>query len=163
MQIGRLVSGVRRRLDDMQALRFSDYELREAIRDAHAMLWIALAENFSSLPRKTVHILPGVGGVSPLPEDFYNLVELPSGVTVTAFSLEGVGEEGIDLVYNCIPSRSSDDDVNVPESLALDMIEISSALASGDTGSAAAIAVSSAKRVSQGHEFAAIPNTRPFP
>ena len=67
-----LLTKLRLRLEDMQRTKFSDYELLSALSDAWSMLWIALAENFSTLPRKTVEVIL-IGGAAPLPDDFYSL------------------------------------------------------------------------------------------
>ena len=59
-----LLTKLRLRLEDMQRTKFSDYELLSALSDAWSMLWIALAENFSTLPRKTVEIIKNLEKVS---------------------------------------------------------------------------------------------------
>lgn len=148
-----LLTKLRLRLEDMQRTKFSDYELLSALSDAWSMLWIALAENFSTLPRKTVEVIL-VGGTAPLPDDFYSLVELGDGSTGETARLE----------YNCVPPPITDSaaEIDFPTSLVLDLVEVASAVVSGNMTAATETAKSTAARVSQKREYGKIPDIRHF-
>lgn len=75
----KVLTKIRLRLADMQKVKYADYELLSAMNDARSMLWIAFAENFSSIPQKTIE-LTLTDGVGPLPDDYYSLVSLTGGV-----------------------------------------------------------------------------------
>lgn len=160
-RVGDLVTRIRLRLADMQGTKFSDYELTMALNDALGMLWIALAENFSTLPRRTA-VLMMEGGIAPLPEDFYSLVEVTDGHVRGSYIESDKGQAT--LVYNALPSTVDrlDDSVDLPLTLVLDVVEVAAAIAKGESGNAAGIALMGAKRLSQKREVAAIPDTRHF-
>lgn len=149
-----LLAKLRLRLGDMQKTKFSDYELLSALSDAWKMLWIALAENFSTLPRKTVEVIL-TDGTAPLPDDFYSLVELGGGSTKETARLE----------YNCAPPPITESvaEIDFPMSLVLDLVEVASAVASGDMSTAMETAKATAARVSQKREYGRIPDIRHFP
>ena len=152
-----LLTKLRLRLEDMQRTKFSDYELLSALSDAWSMLGIALAETFSTLPRKTVEVIL-VGGTAPLPDDFYSLyslVELGDGSTSETARLE----------YNCVPPPITDSaaEIDFPTSLVLDLVEVASAVVSGNMTAATETAKSTAARVSQKREYGKIPDIRHFP
>ena len=181
MKAGELLTKIRLRVGDMQGARYSDWEALSALNDAMRMLWIALAENFSSIPRVKKE-LTLINGSAPLPKGFYSLVSISEGAYVDGFRVKGEGKAT--LVYNCIPPAVaegtddiafSDDDIAcldtdplVPghslavPAISLDLTEIAAAVMQGQTEAAANIAASSAKRISQKREYARIPDRRPF-
>jgi hypothetical protein len=116
-----MVTKIRLRVGDMQGTKYSDYEVLSALNDARTMLWIALAENFSSIPRRRVE-LTMVDGQALLPEDFYSLVEEPRGAEICgAYMMRicpaGLPEDIEDVVtleYNGLPAPSEDMDYIVP-------------------------------------------------
>jgi hypothetical protein len=176
-----LLTKLRLRISDMQKTKFSDYELFSALNDAMLMLWITLAENFSSIPRRKVK-LTLVNGAASLPRNYYSLVWISPGAIVDGFSVKGEGGTA-ELEYNsCAPRLVTtediaysdtdiaflDDDPLVPiapvlKAVSLDLVEIAAAITQGQTEAAAQIAKSTAARLSQKREYAAIPDTRPFP
>jgi hypothetical protein len=116
-----MVTKIRLRASDMQGTKYSDYEILSALNDARTMLWIALAENFSTIPRRRVQ-LTLTDGEALLPEDFYSLVEEPRGAEICGFHVvrtrganppEGA-EDVITLEYNGLPLPSEDLDYIVP-------------------------------------------------
>jgi hypothetical protein len=177
-----LLTKIRLRVGDMQGAKYSDYEALGSLNDAMKMLWIALAENYSTIPRVRKEITL-VDGRAPLPEDFYSLVSISGGARVDGFLVRGGGEKAT-LVYNIIPpglTEGSDDiafsdgdkaysdtDPLVPghamaaPAISLDLVEIAAAAMQGDTPTAAAIAAATARRISQKREHAKIPDRRPF-
>ena len=156
-----VLNKVRLKLNDMQMTKFSEYELLYAFNDARQMLWIALAENFSSFPRKSVELV-AVDGVAPLPADYYTLVDLSSGVIVGDHVEDG---DGATLVYNCVPLPILDatESAEFPASLYLDIVALSALIAQGDTSAAVTTATESARRISQKREISRIPDTVHFP
>jgi hypothetical protein len=108
-----MVTKIRLRVSDMQGAKYSDYEVLSALNDARSMLWIALAESFSTVPRRRVR-LTLEGGRALLPEDFYSLAERPCGVEIEGFHVVGNRDE-VELVYNGLPLPSEDLDYIVPE------------------------------------------------
>jgi hypothetical protein len=162
VKAGDLLTRVRLRLRDMQKKNFSDYELMIALNDAVQMLWIALAENFSTVP-VTKTILPVVGGSAPLPRDFYSLVSLQKGAVVNGFFVES-DESGVEIEYNRLPSPAinAGDALEIPVSMILDTVEITAALLTEGTAGAVNVAMSSAQRISEKREYSAIPDWRPF-
>jgi hypothetical protein len=183
MLVKDLLTKVRLRVGDMQSSKYSDYEMLQSLNDAMKMLWIALAENFSSIPRSRREIKL-VNGSAPLPENFYSLVSISDGAHVDGFRIRGSGGESVTLVYNIIPPdltlqtsdiAYSDDDIAcldtdplvpayklLPPAVGLDMAEITAAIMQGNTSAAVSIAQSTAKRISQKREYAAIPDRRHF-
>lgn len=161
MQAGKVATKIRLRVGDMQKTRFSDYEILSALNDAMSMLWVALAENFSRIPQKTVNIVM-TDGKAPLPEDYYSLVKKPAGAEIRG--MEITGAEG-ELVYNAVPIPALDmaDDIRLPLSLLLDCVEVAGAIATGRTDEAASIAGTAARRISQKREISEIPDRVPFP
>ena len=195
-----MVTKIRLRVGDMQGTKYSDYEVVSALNDARTMLWIALAENFSSIPRRRV-TLTLTDGQALLPEDFYSLVEEPCGAEICGFHVarRRGGDGEIELYYNGLPLPSEDLDYIVPKtplfevrqledgamiiyngysfpaeedgsymfttplSLVMDVVEIAAYVLNGNSAGAAAVAKSTASRVSQKREHARIPNARPFP
>lgn len=166
MKADKLIVKIRLRLGDMQATQYSDYELLAALSEARQMLWLALAENFSTIPQRT-ETLALVAGAALLPDDFYSLVCLPPPAYVDGDMVrdEKNPTAEVSLVYNAIPPAVAgiDDDVSFAGSLLMDMTEISYHVAKGEMDAAQGVALSSARRVSQKREMAAIPDTRPFP
>lgn len=192
-----MVTKIRLRVSDMQGTKYSDYEVLSALNDARTMLWIALAENFSSIPRRRV-TLTLTGGRALLPEDYYSLVEKPRDAEIEGFSVAGTGET-VTLVYNALPLPSEDLDYITPGTplfevrpeeggadmtyngysfpaeedgtymfttplpLALDVVETAAYILAGNLDGAAAVAKSTAARVTQKRERARIRNTRPIP
>jgi hypothetical protein len=153
-----MLTKIRLRTADMQKTRFSDYELTSALNDARTILWIALAERASTIPLKRVEIALS-DGRAPLPDDYYSLVSIHGG----AVEADGVtGESTVSLVYNSVPPPATEN-VDIPASLVIDVVEIAAAVAQGQTDTAASIAMASAARVSQKREYAAIPDRRHFP
>jgi hypothetical protein len=109
-----MVTKIRLRVSDMQGTKYSDYEVLSALNDARTMLWIALAENFSSIPRRRVR-LTLTDGKALLPEDYYSLVEEPCGAEIEGFHIvSGGGADVITLVYNGLPLPSEDLDYITP-------------------------------------------------
>lgn len=157
-----LLAKLRLRLGDMQKTKFSDYELLSALSDAWVMLWIALAENFSTIPRKSVQVAL-TNGSGPLPDDFYSLIGLEDGI-VRDGRVEGSGEKAM-LEYNCVPSPITESaaEIDFPTSLVLDLVEVASAVASGNTTAGTETARATATRVSQKREYGKIPDIRHFP
>lgn len=101
-----MVTKIRLRVSDMQGTKFSDYEILSALNDARTMLWIALAECFSTIPRRRV-TLTLTDGRATLPEDYYSLVEKPRDVEIEGFLV--VGKQGeAEIVYNGLPLPSED-------------------------------------------------------
>jgi hypothetical protein len=147
----------------MQKKVFSDYELMIALNDAVQMLWIALAENFSTMTR-TKTILPVVGGSAPLPDDFYSLVSIQEGASVHGLFAES-DAPNVEIEYNRLPrpAVSPKDALEIPVSMILDAAEIAAALVTEGTGGAIGIASSCAQRISQKREYSVIPDWRPFP
>ncbi len=160
--VDRLLTKIRLRLGDMQKVKLSDYELLSALNDARTMLWIALAENFSSIPLKKA-TLAMTDGSAPLPEGYYSLVELPPGARVVGEAVES-DDETVTVVYNCVPEHvsSSSEEISVPSSLVLDTVEIAAFIAGGNTDAAATTAGNSARRVSQKREYAKLPDWKHF-
>jgi hypothetical protein len=220
-----MITKIRLRVGDMQGTKFSDYEVVSALNDARTMLWIALAENFSSIPRRRVN-LTLTDGRALLPEDFYSLVEEPCGAEIDGFylvrtrpvrlddgaedviELEYNGlplpsedlnyapgeplfevsaipggvrityddyappgielfdmwpiEGGVKVIYNGVAREGGDDAYTTPLPLVMDVVEISAYILVGNSDGAAAVAKSTAARVSQKREYARIPNRRPF-
>lgn len=160
----KVLTKIRLRLADMQKVKYADYELLSAMNDARSMLWIAFAENFSSIPQKTIE-LTLTDGVGPLPDDYYSLVSLTGGVVdgMTVVGMTVVGGDTANLVYNSVPMPvETDGDFDFPLSFMLDLVEIASAIVQGNTDAAVQIAMTSAKRVSQKREYSSIPDTRHF-
>jgi hypothetical protein len=114
-----MVTKIRLRVSDMQGTKYSDYEVLSALNDARSMLWIALAESFSTIPRRRVE-LTLTDGEALLPEDYYSLVEKPCGVEIEGFHAvrtrpaDADGEDVVTLVYNGLPLPSEDLDYIVP-------------------------------------------------
>jgi hypothetical protein len=115
-----MVTKIRLRVGDLQKTKYSDYEVLSALNDARSMLWIALAENFSTVPRRRIQITL-TDGEALLPEDYYSLVEKPCGVEIEGFHVTrehpanaSEGEDVITLVYNGLPLPSEDLDYIVP-------------------------------------------------
>jgi hypothetical protein len=182
MRVRDLLTKIRLRTGDMQGAKYSDYEVLESLNDAMKMLWIALAENFSSVPRVKKEITL-VNGDATLPENFYSLVSISEGAYIDGFRVRGEGKSAT-LVYNAIPPALtleaddiafSDDDIAYSDTdplvpwhalavpaISLDMVEIAAAIMQGQTESAAKMAMSTAKRISQKREYAKIPDRRPF-
>jgi hypothetical protein len=110
-----MVTKIRLRVSDMQGTKYSDYEVLSALNDARTMLWIALAECFSTIPRRRVR-LTLTDGRAMLPEDYYSLVEKPRGVEIEDF--HAVSEQGgageVEIVYNGLPLPSEDLDYITP-------------------------------------------------
>jgi hypothetical protein len=125
-----MVEKIRIRAGDKTRTRWSDYEILSALNDARVMLWIALAESFSSIPRRRVELVLS-DGRAPLPEDFYSLVEdLPRGVEVQGFHVARTrparipeGEDIVTLEYNGLPLPSEDMDY-IPGSPLFDVKDI---------------------------------------
>ena len=94
-------------------------------------------------------------GTAPLPDDFYSLVELGDGSTKETARLE----------YNCVPPLITESvaEIDFPMSLVLDLVEVASAVASGDMSTAMETAKATAARVSQKREYGRIPDIRHFP
>jgi hypothetical protein len=105
-----MITKIRLRVSDMQKTRFSDYDVLSALNDARTMLWIALAETFSTLPRKRVELTLGENGNAHLPPDYYSLVRIsPRGCArVDGFYVRGTPGETVELVYNGLPLPSGD-------------------------------------------------------
>jgi hypothetical protein len=117
-----MVTKIRLRVSDLQGTKYSDYEVLSALNDARTMLWIAMAENFSTIPRRRVQ-LTLTDGQALLPEDYYSLAEKPCGVEIEGFHAvrtrpdgrtAGAGEDVITLIYNGLPLPSEDLDYIVP-------------------------------------------------
>jgi hypothetical protein len=162
MRVADLITRIRLRAGDMQRTRFSGYEMLRAVNDAFKMLWIALAENFSSIPRVKAEI-PLVGGTAPLPENYYTLVSISDNARIDGYAIRGEGES-VTLVYNAIPSELGEEsEINdvFPE-FELDLTEIASAIAQGNIGGAVSAAAGTARRISQKREYSKIPNWRHF-
>ena len=158
----RLLTKIRLRLQDMQAVKLSDYELLSALNDARSMLWIALAENFSTIPQRKAE-LTMTDGAAPLPEGYYSLVALPQGARVVGETVES--DDGkTEIIYNAVPEQvsSSSEEISVPSSLVLDTVEIAAFIAGGDTGGAVNTAMASARRVSQKREYSKLPDWKHF-
>jgi hypothetical protein len=162
VRAGDLMTRMRLRIGDMQKKKLSDYELLIALNNAVRMLWIALAENFSTIPRITA-ILPIVNGTAPLPKDFYSLASIQKGAAVNGFFVES-DEPNVEICYNRLPSSAAnaDDAVEIPESMIAETVEAATAVMTGNMESAVNIVAQNAQRVSQKREHAAIPNWRPF-
>jgi hypothetical protein len=145
----------------MQSTKYSDYELTSALNDAVKMLWITFAEHYSTIPRKTVRVTLTQGS-APLPEDYYSLVEISGNAWIDGLRVRG-HDRRVRITYNCIPPSvaGAEEEVAV-EAVALDLTEIAAAIAQGETSIAVQIAESTAKRISQKREYAAIPDRRPF-
>jgi hypothetical protein len=183
VKVSGLMTKVRLRVSDMQRTRYSDYQILSALNDAMKMLWIALAEHFSSIPRVTRKISL-IFGTAALPENYYSLVSISDGARVDGFVIRGAGSDTVTLVYNAIPPELtleagdiafSDDDIACEDTdplvpgyallspaVALDMTEITAAIIRDDMDGAAAVAKSSAYRISQQREYAGIPDWTPF-
>jgi hypothetical protein len=109
-----MTAKIRLRVSDMQRVKYSDYEVLSALNDARTMLWIALAENFSTIPRRRVR-LTLTDGRALLPEDFYSLVEEPRGAEICGFHVVRKGGGNIiTLEYNGLPLPSEDLDYITP-------------------------------------------------
>jgi hypothetical protein len=182
MRVKDLLTKIRLRVGDMQGTKYSDYEALSSLNDAMKMLWIALAENYSSIPRVKKEITL-VNGDAPLPGNFYSLVSISEGACVDGFRVKGDGGKAT-LVYNFIPPALttdsediafSDDDIAYSDTdplvpgyamavpaISLDLVEIAAAVIQGNTQAAASVAASTAKRISQKREYAKIPDRRPF-
>ncbi len=158
----KLITKIRLRLGDMQAVKLSDYELLSALGDARSMLWIALAENFSTIPQKRA-VLTMTNGSAPLPKGYYSLVELPAKARVFGERVESDAEK-VEIVYNAVPKpvSATTESVSVPSSLVLDTVEIAAFIAGGNTDAAATTAGNSARRVSQKREYSKLPDWKPF-
>jgi hypothetical protein len=103
-----MITKIRLRVSDMQKTRYSDYEVLSALNDARTMLWIALAESFSSLPRKKAELTLDADGRAPLPADYYSLVRISPGARVEGFFAAGAGGLTVSLEYNGLPLPSGD-------------------------------------------------------
>lgn len=162
MKAGGLMTRTRLRLGDMQGTRYSDYELLAAVGNAAKMLWIALAEHYSSIPRKSV-ALKLRNGFAPLPGDFYTLVGISGGARIEGMRVRGDGET-VELTYNGVPKPLVDEnsDVELPHSLTLDAVEVTAAILTGNIEGAAELANASAARIAQKREFARLPDWRHF-
>ncbi|GHV45858.1 hypothetical protein FACS1894204_06190 [Synergistales bacterium] len=177
-----LLPKLRLRARDMQKTGVSDYEALAALNDAKTMLWIALAESASSIPRKSV-TLDLIDGVAALPGDFYSLVYIQPGVYVDGFVVRG-GYASAELEYNSIPVQAdahyvfTDDEEailddeplvpipysnGVPPAIALDTVEVARYILSGDTDGAAQTAQATARRLCQKREYGAIPDWKALP
>jgi hypothetical protein len=158
-----LLTKVRLRIRDMQKTKISDYELMSALNDAVEMLWIALAERFSSIPR-TSTILQMVNGSAPLPKDFYSLIHVQKDAVVNGLFVESE-DPYVKITYNRLPTPAvgPEDAVEVPVSMTLDVVEITAALSVEGMGDAVGIASSSAARIAQKREHGAVKDGRPFP
>ena len=99
---------IRLRVADMQKTRYSDYEVLSALNDARTMLWIALAENFSSIPRKRADLTLDEEGKARLPGDYYSLVGISPGARVDGFFITGAPGDTVCLEYNGLPLPSGD-------------------------------------------------------
>lgn len=164
IQARQMVAKIRLRLQDMQKTAFSDYELLSALNDARSMLWMALAENFSGIPRKTLAITL-VDGKAPLPDDYYTLVSMPCGACIDGFEIVVPKADTAELVYNAMPVDVHEmaDSVSVPAALMIDLSAIAALIAQGDLENAKNTAMESANRISQKREHAGVPDRRPFP
>jgi hypothetical protein len=99
----------------------------------------------------------------PLPDGYYSLVCLSAGARVDGADIVGDSDKA-DITYNSVPPPAGmGDHIEFPLSLALDVVEISALILSGESSSAAGVAANSAQRVSQKREYAAIPAMRHFP
>ena len=171
----------RLRVGDPHGTDYSDYEIVSALNDAIWMLWIALAENHSSIPRTKTEITLA-NGEATLPNDFYSLVSV-SGAAVDGFVLRGEADRA-ELVYNRAPPMMtatggdiafSDGDTACLDTdplvsgldlaapaLGLDLVSAAAEIVKGRTEAGAAIAGAAARRISQKREYARVPNKRPF-
>lgn|GEM_PF-3686513 len=159
---GKLIMRLRLRTGDMQAVKFSDYELLAALNDARMMLWMALAERHSTIPRKRA-LLTMKHGAALLPDDYYTLVEISEGARIVGS--QAVSDAlSVELVYNAVPkeAKGEGESVCIPAALVIEAVEIAAAVVSGDVDAAARTAMSAAERVSQKREYARIPDLRPF-
>lgn len=158
-----LLVKIRLRIRDAQKTNFSEYELLSALNDAVTAFWIALSENFSSIPQLTTVLEPEVG-VAALPADFYSMVRLQEGATVSGFFVLSE-EPKVEITYNRlpVPAESVEDTVEIPAAMILDVVEIAVALLAEGMGKAAEIAAACASRISQKREHGAIKDGTPFP
>ncbi len=75
----RLVKSMRYALKDMQGIKFSDYELIEAINQATSMLYGRLSERYVYASQKQVTLVVPASGQTTLPSDFVRLHQLGMG------------------------------------------------------------------------------------
>lgn len=85
----RLVKSLRYALKDMQGIKYSDYELIEAVNQAVSLLYGRLSERYVNASLKERIFVVGDEGLSSLPRDFVRLHQL------------GTGDNG-----ECIPTSS---------------------------------------------------------
>lgn len=164
MKARKLVNRVRLRIGDTQGTRFSDYELLAAVNNAIKMLWIALAEHYSTIPRNRV-TLKIKDGSAALPADYYSLVELTGkDARIEGFKVYCEEEDTVDLTYNYTPKpvESETSSITLPYSLTLDAVEIAATIAGGNIESAASLADTTATRIAQKREYARLPDWRHF-
>jgi hypothetical protein len=111
-----MVTKIRLRVGDMQETKYSDYEVLAALNNARTMLWTALADSFSSIPRRWIEMVL-VDGRALLPEDYYSLVDKPCGIEIDGFHAVRVRPapfwadgkpDVITLVYNGLPRPSEE-------------------------------------------------------
>lgn len=155
----------RLKLDDMQGAKYSHFEVMSAINDAWMMLWMALAERYSSITRKLATV-PMTDGRAYIPEDFYTLADDTKGVKVAGLELVGDQSlESVELDYYCIPPEVThpNDEVAVPRAVELDCIEMVAAIVQGNSNSAVSLSREAARRLSQNREFVRIPDRVAFP
>ncbi|MDR1649930.1 MAG: hypothetical protein LBR71_06675 [Synergistaceae bacterium] len=150
----------------MQKTTFSDYELLSTLNDARTILWMNLAEQFSSIPRKQAALAFGPDGSAPLPDDFYTLADnLPAaGLAVNGLIVTGGGGEA-QISYYSLPEHIDDPIAGVfetPLSLVLETVEIAALLAKGETRAARETALLAAARFGQKRERRGLSDTKPF-
>jgi hypothetical protein len=103
-----MITKIRLRVSDLQKTRYSDYEVLSALNDARTMLWIALAESFSTIPRKRIELTLDADGRAHLPPDYYSLAGISRERRVEGFFVCGPPGVKILLEYNGLPMPSGD-------------------------------------------------------
>ena len=166
MQVRPVITRMRRRLGDMQSVAYSDYELIESLNDAQRIFYIALAENFSGIPRKKKEIAIA-GTVGDLPVDYYSLIEIEGNgrayVEGRQVVVPDMAEGKVALVYNRVPlppANEMTDEIDIPHTILLEAVEIAVLVARGDMNGATETAIASAKRIGNKREIGRIPDSR---
>jgi hypothetical protein len=163
LQVRPIITKIRRRLNDMQGDNYSDYELVDVLADAQRMLYIALADNGSEIPKRRKE-LTLTDGRAPLPADYYSMI-CANGCHVDGRDLASPKElEGaVILEYNCVPLpplKRMEDVIDIPYTVLLDTVEIAVLIAQGNTAGAMETAIQSAKRIGGRREHGRIPDRR---
>ena len=132
LNTGRLVTSLRYRLNDMQGVRYSDFELIEAVNRAAGLLFGRLSARFVwAASKKTVIIVDEEAGSALLPRDFHNMRRVTREAEGTVNPGRGtadyrvVGQEfyaapgayGLEYWYLPRPVFGMDDELDAPEAV----------------------------------------------